>query len=138
MTLITSGAIAKQLNVDRDKVSYALRKLAVRPVGRAGHVRVFPYNTPQRVKNFLNKKGKKKKKNLTDEVEYPEGYKEDLTNAVSAVSRGADAYKVYRRIAATYPGQSAELKSILLYTPTTKRLDAIREALFGKVKLKKE
>jgi hypothetical protein len=63
--------------------------------------------------------------------QFPGGFKEDLSNAVSAISRGADPYKVYRRIASTYPGQSTELKRILLYTPATKRLEAIREALFG-------
>lgn len=62
---------------------------------------------------------------------FPEGFNSDLKNAVSAITRGADPYKVYRRIAASYPGQSTELKRILLYTPATKRLEAIREALFG-------
>ena len=56
MTLLTTGAIAEQLNVDRDQVSYAVRKLSIKPVGVAGQVRVFPENAPSEVKKFLDKK----------------------------------------------------------------------------------
>ena len=55
MALLTTGAIAEQLNVDRDKVSYAIRKLSIKPVGFAGQVRVFSENAPSEVKKFLNK-----------------------------------------------------------------------------------
>lgn len=58
MALLTTGAIAEKLNVDRDKVSYAVRKLAIKPLGLAGQVRVFPENAPSEVKKFLNRKGK--------------------------------------------------------------------------------
>jgi hypothetical protein len=54
MALLTTGAIAKQLNIDRDKVSYAVRKLSIKPVGMAGQVRVFPENAPSRVRKFLD------------------------------------------------------------------------------------
>ena len=59
MTLLTSGTIAEQLNVDRDKVSYAVRKLSIKPVGVAGQVRVFPENASSEVKKFLDKKKEK-------------------------------------------------------------------------------
>ena len=59
MTLLTTGAIAEQLNVDRDKVSYAVRKLSIKPVGVAGQVRVFPEDAPTEVKKFLDKKKEK-------------------------------------------------------------------------------
>ncbi|NQT03371.1 MAG: hypothetical protein HQ580_15190 [Planctomycetes bacterium] len=61
MTLLTTGAIAERLNVDRDLVSYAVRKLAIKPLGVAGQVRVFPENTPSAVKKFLDKKREKAK-----------------------------------------------------------------------------
>lgn len=60
MSLLTTGAIAEQLNVDRDKVSYAVRKLAIKPLGLAGKVRVFPENAPSEVKKFLTKKKREK------------------------------------------------------------------------------
>ena len=60
MTLLTTGKIAAKLNVDRDKVSYALRKLSIQPIGFAGQVRIFPENTPMKVKKFLEKKKTKK------------------------------------------------------------------------------
>lgn len=63
--------------------------------------------------------------------QYPAEYQADLKNAVSALARGADAVKVYHRIASKYPKLSAELKRILLYTPASKRLELLREALFG-------
>lgn len=61
MALLTTGAIADKLNIDRDRVSYAVRKLAIKPLGFAGQVRVFPKNTPSKVKHFLDKKRAKAK-----------------------------------------------------------------------------
>jgi hypothetical protein len=43
----TTGTIAKQLGIDRELVDYLIRKGRVRPVGRAGIVRVF---APEAVK----------------------------------------------------------------------------------------
>ena len=57
--LLTTGEIAKQLNVDRDKVSYALRKQAIAPVGIAGQARVFPPVALDVVRTFLNSKSEK-------------------------------------------------------------------------------
>ena len=54
MKLLTTGEIAKQLNVDRDTVSYALRKLKIKPSSRAGQVRIFSENALVAVKKFLN------------------------------------------------------------------------------------
>lgn len=63
MTLLTTGTIAKQLNVDRDKVCYAVRKLAIPPLGVAGQVRVFPEEASKQVERFLEQKEQKKKNN---------------------------------------------------------------------------
>lgn len=43
----TSGTIARQLGLDRDLVAYLIRKGHIKPIGRAGMVRVFP---PEAVK----------------------------------------------------------------------------------------
>jgi hypothetical protein len=53
MKLLTTGEIAKQLNTDRDKVSYALRKLKIEPDGIAGAARVFSETAQTAVKTFL-------------------------------------------------------------------------------------
>ena len=53
MDFLTTGEIAKRLNVDRDTVSYALRKLKIKPKGRAGQVRVFPESAFKVAKEFL-------------------------------------------------------------------------------------
>ncbi len=60
MTLLTSGVIAETLNVDRDEVSYALRKLAVKPSGIAGQVGIYPEAVIPVVKTFLEAKTKKR------------------------------------------------------------------------------
>jgi len=57
MDFLTTGEIAKRLNVDRDVVSYVLRKMEIKPKGRAGQVRVFPESAVKVVKEFLNKRG---------------------------------------------------------------------------------
>ena len=54
MKLLTTGEIARQVNVDRDSVSYALRKLAIEPSGTAGQTRVFPDSVLAKLKDFLN------------------------------------------------------------------------------------
>lgn len=60
---------------------------------------------------------------------YSQEYKRDLASALSAIDRGANRIKVYQRIAAQYPKQSAELKRILLYTPAESRIEAMKQAL---------
>lgn len=54
MGLLTTGVIAQRLDVDRDVVSYALRKMKIQPENRAGQVRVFSESTLTAVKEFLN------------------------------------------------------------------------------------
>ena len=56
MTFITTGEIARQLNVDRDAVSYAIRKLQIKPAGLAGNVRVFSNEALVAVQRFLESK----------------------------------------------------------------------------------
>jgi hypothetical protein len=56
---VTSGQIAEKIRqetggrVDRDAVNYALRKVGVEPVGRAGIVRLFPQSAIAAVREFL-------------------------------------------------------------------------------------
>ena len=54
MQFLTTGEIAKQLVVDRDAVSYAIRKLGIEPVQRAGQVRLFNSNIAEQVRDYLN------------------------------------------------------------------------------------
>ena len=56
MNYVTSGDIAKQTDNDRDSVSYALRKIGIEPVARAGIVRLFPTNAIHRVRDYLESK----------------------------------------------------------------------------------
>lgn len=41
MLLVTTGKIAELLHVDRDRVSYLIRKSGILPVGRAGMIRLY-------------------------------------------------------------------------------------------------
>jgi len=56
MIVLTTGQIAEQLGEDRDRVSYAIRKAGVQPIGRAGPVRLFPQGAVATIKNFLSAK----------------------------------------------------------------------------------
>lgn len=53
MLVLTTGQIAQQINEDRDRVSYAIRKAGIKPVGRAGLVRLFPESVVNTVREFL-------------------------------------------------------------------------------------
>jgi hypothetical protein len=59
MKLLTTGEIAKQLHSDRDKVSYALRKLDITPSGMAGNTRVYPETALLAIEEFLNTRSQK-------------------------------------------------------------------------------
>lgn len=61
----------------------------------------------------------------------PEGYEESLSNAVAAVEAGQDPNMVFRKMAATFPNQSTDLKRILVPSTKLGELD-ISEALWGK------
>ena len=56
MLVLTTGQIAEQIGEDRDRVSYAIRKAGVQPIGRAGLVRLFPQTALNAVKVFLDAK----------------------------------------------------------------------------------
>jgi hypothetical protein len=60
---------------------------------------------------------------------YSESYLADLKNAVSAIDRKADRYKVYQRIASQYPQYSTELKRILLFTTPEDRAQILSTLL---------
>jgi len=62
MKLLTTGEIAKQLNADRDRVSYALRKLDITPSGIAGNTRVYPETALLAIEEFLNTRSRKESK----------------------------------------------------------------------------
>ena len=53
MLVLTTGQIAEQLGENRDKVSYAVRRAGVEPIGRAGLVRLFPASAVETVRTFL-------------------------------------------------------------------------------------
>lgn len=62
MDFVTVGDIAKELGVDRDAVSYAIRKIKVQPIGRAGIVRMFPGTALATVKKFIDSKERNRKR----------------------------------------------------------------------------
>ena len=65
MDIMTVGDIAQKLKVDRDAVSYAIRKTNTRPVGRAGIVRLFSDTAVEAVSEFINSKRQSKKEVAT-------------------------------------------------------------------------
>ena len=54
----TTGTIARKLGVDRDRVSYAIRKLGIQPKATAGLTRVFGNHVLSKVRKYLERKGK--------------------------------------------------------------------------------
>ena len=56
MIFLSTGQIAAEIGEDRDRVSYAIRKAGVQPVGRAGMVRLFPQSAVAIIKSFLDAK----------------------------------------------------------------------------------
>lgn len=53
MIFLSTGQIADTLGEDRDRVSYAIRRTGVRPIGRVGIVRVFPESAVNTIREFL-------------------------------------------------------------------------------------
>ena len=64
MLFLTSGDIAKKLNVDRDIVSYALRKIGLAPIARAGGVRLFSSAAVALVRKYLDAKSQLRSQRL--------------------------------------------------------------------------
>lgn len=64
MNFLTTGDIAEKLNIDRDTVSYAIRKTNTKPVGRAGLVRLFPETALVVVKRFLKLRSEARKETV--------------------------------------------------------------------------
>ncbi len=56
MYINTTGTIAEELGVKREEVAYAVHRLAIKPLGRAGVARVFSKEATTKVKQFLNRK----------------------------------------------------------------------------------
>jgi hypothetical protein len=52
-TAWTVGAIARDLGEDIHRVEYAIRTRAIEPEAMAGHIRVFPPETVERVADIL-------------------------------------------------------------------------------------
>jgi hypothetical protein len=56
---VSSGQIAESISkevgqdVGRDAVNYAILRVGVRPIGRAGRVRLFPPSAVATIKSFL-------------------------------------------------------------------------------------
>ncbi len=59
MVILSTGQIAEEIGQDRDRVSYAIRKMGVEPVGRAGLVRLFPQSAVRTVKGSLESRKEK-------------------------------------------------------------------------------
>ena len=55
MDLLTTSQIAKQLNTEREKVSYAIRRMKIAPTCVAGRTRVFDEKTVEYVDKFLKR-----------------------------------------------------------------------------------
>lgn len=53
MLFLSTGQIAQEIGEDRDAVSYAIRKIGLKPIGRAGLVRLFPESAISAVSDFL-------------------------------------------------------------------------------------
>jgi hypothetical protein len=59
---VSSGQIAESIrretghDVGRDAVNYAILRVGVQPIGRAGRVRLFPPSVVATVKSFLDAK----------------------------------------------------------------------------------
>jgi len=64
MDIMTVGDIAKELKVDRDAVTYAVRKANIEPVGRAGIVRLFSGNAVGTVRQFIKSKRQYRKEGI--------------------------------------------------------------------------
>ncbi len=61
MDFVTVGDIARKLDVDRDAVSYAIRKMKIKPVGCAGIVRLFSGTALATVRKYISSgRGKRK------------------------------------------------------------------------------
>ena len=63
MVPVTTGSIAKTLNVDRDTVAYAIRKIGVEPIGRAGIVRMFDTSVTKKVKAYIENRPARRGRN---------------------------------------------------------------------------
>jgi hypothetical protein len=57
--------------------------------------------------------------------------KTDMSEAVSAITRGQDRFELFEEIAARHPRRTREIRQVLLFTPVSRRVDAVKEALFG-------
>jgi len=55
----TTGTIAVETNAGRDEVNYAIRKAGIKPIGRAGIVRLFPASAVPAVRQFLEARRRK-------------------------------------------------------------------------------
>lgn len=58
MVVLSTGQIAAEIGEDRDRVAYAIRKAGVKPVGRAGLVRLFPQSSVSTIREFLRARQK--------------------------------------------------------------------------------
>lgn len=65
-----------------------------------------------------------------DKKALPEGYQESLQNAVKAIEEGKDAWGVYQKMSVAFPGQSSDLKRILVPSSKLGELD-ISDILWG-------
>jgi hypothetical protein len=56
MTFLTSGEIARRLNVGRDRVVYAIHRWRIEPQGTAGNVEIYTESDMNTIRDFVNRK----------------------------------------------------------------------------------
>ena len=54
--LLTTGDIARQLDVDRDKVTYAIRKLDIKPKQQAGILNLYTSEDVKPIREFIKER----------------------------------------------------------------------------------
>ena len=56
MNFLTSGEVIKKVHADRDRVSYALWKMAIAPIGKEAQVKVFRESALPIIQEVLKRK----------------------------------------------------------------------------------
>ncbi|MBN1509079.1 MAG: hypothetical protein JW955_19695 [Sedimentisphaerales bacterium] len=78
MVVLSTGQIAEEIGQDRDRVSYAIRKAGIKPIGRAGLVRLFPQSAVGKVQEFLKSRQAKENPHATTDPNAASPSRQDL------------------------------------------------------------
>lgn len=63
--LLTTGDIAENLQIDRDRVSYAIRKLGIEPKQKAGILNLYTNDAIGPIRKFIENLSKENEESLT-------------------------------------------------------------------------